>query len=80
MTKVSSLSGISTPKSITAQVVVLWTQKKQHLLLQKYFRYGVTLEYSVMLEAMPRERFETPTPMATGVQDVSYVASNWVWL
>jgi hypothetical protein len=56
--------------------------EKQHLLLQKYFRYGVTLEYSVIIEAMPRERFETPhtTPMATGVQDVSYVVRSWVWL
>jgi hypothetical protein len=36
--------------------------EKLHLLLQKYFRYGVTPEYSVVLGAMPRERFETPPP------------------
>lgn len=54
--------------------------EEQHLLLQKYFRYGVTLEYSVVLGAMPRERFETTTPNGTGVQGVSYVVSNWVWL
>jgi len=40
--------------------------EKQHLLLQKYFRYGVTLEYSVVLRATPRERFETPPPHPHG--------------
>ena len=54
--------------------------EKQHLLLQKYIRYGVTLEYSVVLGAMPRERFETPNPHGHDVQGVSYVVSNWVWL
>lgn len=32
---------------------------KQHLLSQKYFRYGVTLEYSAMLAAMTTERCDT---------------------
>jgi hypothetical protein len=54
--------------------------EKQHLLLQKYFRYDVTLEYSVVLGAMPRERFETPHPHGHGVEGVSYVVSSWVWL
>jgi hypothetical protein len=40
--------------------------EKQHLLLQKYFRYDATLEYSVVLGAMLRERFETPHPRGQG--------------
>jgi len=85
-----SLSGTSTPKSITAQVTLVfhegstassfWGLGKTPPTAPKIIPVRCDARIFSSAWGNAQGTVWDPTPMATSVQDVSYVVRNWVWL